>query len=148
MNDDEIRDSIDISLRDRIFEKVKRVHNAPYARLNDIDVVSVKEDEIRTKMPLDRNKENSIGFAHGAAIFAIADHTFAFAANLSDEIQIAISSDIVFHKPGVGRELTAVSSKISETRSLSTHMVMVYCDGKHIATAKFMGFKMKDRNIR
>ena len=145
MNDDDIRNSIEPELRDELFEIVKKVQSAPYARYNDIHVVSVKMDEVRTKMCLDESKMNSIGFAHGAAVFAIADHTFGFAANLRNESQIVLSSNIVYHRPCFGKELTAVSSRISDTNTVSTYEIKIYCDSKHIATATFIGFKMKDR---
>ena len=145
MNDNDIRNSIEPELRDELFEIVKKVQSAPYARHNGICVDSVNMNEVRTRMPLDESKMNSIGFAHGAAVFAIADHTFGFAANLRNESQIVLSSNIVYHRPGVGKELTAVSSRVSDTNSVSTYEIKIYCDGKHIATATFIGFKMKDR---
>jgi len=33
---------------------------------------------------------------------------------------------------------------VSETNSVSTYDVKVYCDGRHIATATSIGFKLKD----
>ncbi|MCL2712514.1 MAG: PaaI family thioesterase [Methanomassiliicoccaceae archaeon] len=142
MNDDEIRECIDPSLREKYFERVKNIQSAPYSRLNNVIIESVNEKEVRTRMSLE-NKTNSLGYAHGAAVFAIADDTFAVAANLSGDMQIALSGNIIFHRPSVGKELTAVSSKINETRSVSTYEVKVSCDGKHTATATFVGFKIK-----
>jgi acyl-CoA thioesterase len=144
MDDDEMRALIDPQVCDELFDVVKEIHNAPYARLNDIDTVSVSKDEIRTRMMLTGDKMNSVGRAHGAAIFALADHTFALAANLGEYRQTALSVSIIYHRPGIGRELTAVSSRVSETNSVSTYDVKVYCDGKHIATATSIGFKLKE----
>ncbi|MDR2866517.1 MAG: PaaI family thioesterase [Methanomassiliicoccaceae archaeon] len=145
MNDDEIRNVMDPSLPDHIFEVIKSVHNAPYSRLNKVDPISIRPDEVWCRMPLDESTLNSIGLTHGAAIFALADCTFAFAANLHGEKQIALSGSIIYHRPGVGNELTACTSKISDTNSVSTYEVRVYCGGKHIATATFVGFKLKDK---
>ncbi|MCL2786171.1 MAG: PaaI family thioesterase [Methanomassiliicoccaceae archaeon] len=144
MNDDEIRAIIDPQVRDELFDVVKEIHNAPYARLNGIETVSVSKDEIRTRMKLIDNKMNSVERAHGAAVFALADHTFALAANLGEYRQTALSVSIIYHRPGIGNELTAVSSMVSETNSVSTYDVKVYCDGRHIATATSIGFKLKD----
>jgi len=146
MDDDEIRDSIDVSIRDKVFEQVRVIQSAPFSRHNDVRIVSVTEDEVRTRMSLE-GRTNSLGYAHGGAIFTLADDTFAFAANLKEEYQVAMSGSIIYHKPGVGKELTAVSSKVNETNSVSTYSVKVFCDGKHIATATFMGFKIKDRIV-
>ena len=145
MDDNEIRNAIDPSLRDKIFDVIKAVHHAPYSRLNDIDLVSITPDEVKCKMAVTDDKMNSIGVVHGAAIFAIADCAFAFAANLHGEKQTALSGNIVYHRPGVGKELVATTSKVSDTNSVSTYHVTVYCDGRHIATATFVGFKLKDR---
>jgi acyl-CoA thioesterase len=144
MDDREISDAIDPPLRSQLFEKVKNIYGAPFSLLLGIDIISIKMDEIRLRMSLDR-KMNSVGFAHGGSIFAIADQTFAYACNLCNEDQIALSSNIVYHKPGFGKELTTVSSRVSETNSVSTYSIMIYCDGKHIATATFVGFKVKGR---
>ena len=144
MNDDEIRDSIDASLRDRVFEKVKEIYGAQYTAFNGIRIVSITKDETRLSMSLD-NKLNSLLFAHGGAVYTIADNAFAFAANIGDDLQIALSGSIIYHRPGTGKELTAVTSMVSDTNSVSTYNVKVYCDGKHIATATFTGFKIKDR---
>ncbi|MDR0791594.1 MAG: hotdog fold thioesterase [Methanomassiliicoccaceae archaeon] len=142
MNDDEIRNAIDASLRDRLFERVRGIYNAQYTRFNDITILSISENEVRIRMPLD-NKMNSLGFAHGGAIYTVADNAFAFAANMGDTVQIALSGSIIYHKPGQGKELVAVTSKISDTNSVSTYSVKVYCADKHIATATFIGFKVK-----
>ncbi|MCL2143707.1 MAG: PaaI family thioesterase [Methanomassiliicoccaceae archaeon] len=144
MNDNEIRDCIDVSIRDEVFESVRSIYHAQYTQLNEIEIISVKEDEVRIKMPL-KGKLNSIGFAHGGAVFTVADNAFAFAANLRNEKQIALSGNIVYHRPGAGDELIAVTEKISDTNSVSTYSVKVYCNNKHIATAMFTGFKIKDR---
>ena len=145
MNDEDILNSIDEAVRGELFDVVKEIHNAPYARLNDIDVVSVSKDKVTVRMALSGDKKNSIGYAHGAAIFMIADQAFAFAANLGQKRQIALSSSITYHRPGIGNELTAVSERISETNSVSTYIVKIYCDGKHIATATSVGFKIELR---
>ena len=147
MDDGEIRALIEETSRDELFDVVKEIHNAPYARLNGIETVSVSKEKVVTKMILTPDKLNSVGRAHGAAIFAIADHTFAFAANLGER-QTALSVNIIYHRPGIGKELTAISSKISETNSVSVYDVKVYCDGKHIATASSIGFKVKDQMPR
>ena len=143
MNDEEIRSSIDISIRDKVFERVKGIYNAQYTIFNKIRIVSITEDEVRLSMPLE-NKLNSLLFAHGGATYTVADNAFAFAANLY-EPQIALSGTIVYHRPGTGKELIAVTSKVSDTNSVSTYSVKVYSDEKHIATAMFTGFKIKDR---
>ena len=144
MDDRDILESIDPPLREQLFEKVKSILSAPLATLLNIEIISIKMDEIKLRMSLD-GKINSVGFAHGGSIFAIADQTFAFACNLKDEDQIAMSANIIYHKPGFGKELTTVSSRVNETNSVSTYNIMVYCDGKHIATATFIGFKVKGK---
>ncbi|MDR0198760.1 MAG: hotdog fold thioesterase [Methanomassiliicoccaceae archaeon] len=146
MNDDEIRNAIDVSLRDQIFQRVKDLYHAQYTVFNDIRIVSITKDEVCLKMSLE-NKLNSLGFAHGGAVYTIADNAFAFAANMLPEVQMALSGNIVYHRPGAGKELVAVVTKVTETNSVSTYTAKVYCDEKHIATALFVGFKIKDNKI-
>jgi acyl-CoA thioesterase len=144
MNDEEIRETIDVSLREKLFEKMKWMYNAQYTKFNDITIISISADEVRLKMPL-CDKMNSLDFAHGGAVYTIADNAFGFAANMGDVNQIALSGSIIYHRPGQGKELVAVTSKVSDTNSVSTYNVKVYCDDKHIATATFIGFKLRDR---
>jgi len=144
MDDDEIRECIDVSLRDELFERVKMIYSAQYTQFNGISIISISDDEVRLRMPVE-GKRNSLGFVHGGAVFTLADNAFAFAANIRGDAQIALSGNIVYHRPGLGKELTAVTSKVSDTNSVSTYIVKVYCDEKHIATSTFIGFKVKDR---
>jgi len=144
MSDDEIRGSIDVSIRNEVFERVRSIYHAQYTIFNGIRIVSITKDETKLRMPL-TDKYNSLMFAHGGATYTVADNAFAFAANLYEK-QIALSGNIVYHRPGTGKELVAVTSKVSDTNSVSTYSVKVYCDEKHIATAMFTGFKIKDKN--
>ncbi|MDR0335033.1 MAG: PaaI family thioesterase [Methanomassiliicoccaceae archaeon] len=143
MRDDEIRDAIDVSIRDEVFENVRSIYHAQYTIFNEIRIDSITRDEVRCSMPM-TNKYNSLMFAHGGATYTVADNAFAFAANLFEK-QIALQGNIVYHRPGTGKKLVAVTSKVSETNSVSTYNVKVYSDEKHIATATFIGFKIKDR---
>ncbi|MDR0778682.1 MAG: PaaI family thioesterase [Methanomassiliicoccaceae archaeon] len=147
MNYEEIRDTIDVSLRDKLSERMVWMYEAQYTRFNDITIVSIGADEVRLRMPL-AGKMNSLGFAHGGAIYTIADNAFGFAANMGDIPQIALSGSIIYHRPGQGKELIAVTSKVSDTNSVSTYDVKVYCNDKHIATATFVGFKLKDKKFQ
>ena len=55
----------------------------------------------RITMPLTENHKNGMGFAHGGAIFALADVAFGAAANAGRETGVvSLTSSIEFLRPG------------------------------------------------
>ncbi|MFA6680071.1 MAG: hotdog fold thioesterase, partial [Candidatus Methanomethylophilaceae archaeon] len=65
--------------------RVKELYNAPYARANGIEIVSLKNDEARLTMEIRPQDLNSFGFCHGGVTYGLTDHTFAFASNIRED---------------------------------------------------------------
>lgn len=121
-------------------DAVKGVYEAPLTRANDIEIIHISKDEVRLSMKIREDHLNGNTVCHGAAIFTLIDDTFAFAGNLF-EPSVAQNVAVSFHRPAISGTMESVSKKISDTRSLSVFEIMVYCEGKHIATAMCTGFK-------
>ncbi|MFA6710449.1 MAG: PaaI family thioesterase [Candidatus Methanomethylophilaceae archaeon] len=123
-------------------DRVKELYNAPYARANGIEMVSLSGDEIRLAMEIKPGDINSIGFCHGGATYGLTDHTLAFASNLKEDA-VGQNCNIIYHRPAKSGRLESVSKRISNTKSISVFEICVYCEGKHISTAICTTFKIK-----
>lgn len=143
MDDTEFLSLMDPEIRGSL-EAVKGVYNANYTRANGIEIQHISRDEVKLRMPIRDDHLNGNNVAHGGAIYAIIDDTFAFACNLF-EPAVGQNTVVSFHRPAVGGILESVSKRISDTRSLSVFEIKVYCSGKHIATAMCTAFKTNSR---
>lgn len=141
MEDRELLSLMDPDVQECI-ESVRGVHEAPFTRANDIEIVHIGKDEVRLRMHLKEEHMNGNNVAHGAAIYAIIDDTFAFHANLF-EPTVGSNVMVSYHRPATGGTLESSSRKINESRSLSVFEIQVFCSGKLIATAMCTGFKTK-----
>ena len=139
MDDSELRSVMSEDVQG-LFDTVKKFDDSPFARANGIRIDSVTRDEIRLSMDMLPGHYNTNGVAHGGAVFAIIDQTFAIASNLF-EPAVGQNTFVTYHRPAVGKSLEAVSRMVSSTRSLSVFEIMVYSGGKHIATGMCTAFK-------
>ncbi|MBO4798765.1 MAG: PaaI family thioesterase, partial [Candidatus Methanomethylophilaceae archaeon] len=85
-----------------------------------------------------------MGRGHGAAIYALMDHTFAIACNISSD-STGQSSEIKYYRPASGK-LTAIAEPINRSRSLEVYSVRAVSEeGKLIASATCTSFIIKKR---
>lgn len=68
---------------------------------------------------------NSLGIAHGGAVFALADFAFAAASNSHGTVALALSATISFVKAGRIGVLTAEAREVSVSRKIGTYTVNV-----------------------
>lgn len=126
--------------RATIEERIASFDSSEFAQLMDIKVLEAREGYARVTMaPF--QKKNPNGVVHGGAIFSLADHAFAIAANAGRTDRVAVSIHIQFIAPAHG-DLMAISEIIGESGRYSTYRIMVYekdravaqCDGVAIRT--------------
>lgn len=124
-----------------VCERIERMNSVQTPVSMGMQMLSISKDgEVRFSMDSD-DKLNAVGFAHGGAIFALADQAFAIATNLGEELQVAISANISYIKPGKGI-LEAVARKVADTRRTSIVEVRVYGNGDLIAIFQGTGYKL------
>ena len=114
-------------------DRLMEMYKAPFARMMGIEVVSVSPDEVVCSMELRPEMLNSMGRGHGAAVYALIDHTFAIAANLVRDCT-GQSSSISYFRPASG-PLTAVCRPINRSRSLEVFDVRAYDEGGKLVAA-------------
>ncbi len=123
-------------------DRVMDMLGAPFAREMGIGIESVDLDRVECSMTLLPEHMNSMGRGHGAAIYALLDHTFAIAANLIHDCT-GQSSEVKFYRPASGR-LRAVCVPVNRSRSLEAYDVRVLSEeGKLIASAICTAFVIR-----
>ena len=133
---------IDPSLSDYM-PRIEEMYNAPFVRYLGIELVSMTADEVRTRLELRPELLNSHGIGHGGTVYTLADHTFAFASNITQDAT-GHSSNITYFRPATGRYLEAVSRRINASKSFGTYEVCVYSDaGKLVASGTFTAFNIR-----
>jgi len=126
--------------RASIEERIASFDSSEFAQLLGMKVLEAREGYARVMMP-PLQKKNPNGVVHGGAIFSLADHAFAIAANAGRSDRVAVSIHIQFIGPAHG-DLIAISEIVGESGRYSTYRIMVYekdrpiaqCDGIAIRT--------------
>ncbi len=126
-------------------ERVMTMYRAPFARMLGIELVSVGKEGATCTMELLPEHLNSMGRGHGAAVYALVDHAFAFASNAYAD-GTGQSTEVKFYRPAQGK-LTAVASPVNKSRSLEVYDVRVTSEeGKLIASAVCTAFMLRKRS--
>ncbi len=125
-------------------ERVMTMYRAPFARMLGIELVSVGKEGATCTMELLPEHLNSMGRGHGAAVYALVDHAFAFASNAYAD-GTGQSTEVKFYRPALGK-LTAVASPVNKSRSLEVYDVRVTSEeGKLVASAVCTAFMLRKR---
>jgi acyl-CoA thioesterase len=108
----------------------------------EIEVIEVKDGYARLSLKVTKNHTNSLGAAHGGAIFALADCAFAEASNYGNNVAVAVQVNINFLKPAFeGDTLIAEAVKVSEGKTLGLYHVTICKQNKKIAFFSGLAFK-------
>ncbi|OPX66043.1 MAG: Thioesterase superfamily protein [Methanoregulaceae archaeon PtaB.Bin056] len=122
-----------------VHEKVRNFNQSEFARLLEMEILEARPGYARVRMDSD-GKRNLRGFAHGGAIFALADQAFGIAANLGGVDEVALSAQIFYLAPAKGI-LTAIAECTGETAQYSSYTVRVFRDDMLVATFEGQGKK-------
>lgn len=107
-----------------------------------IQILEVKDGYAKLSLKITKNHTNSLGAAHGGAIFALSDCAFAEAANYGDNVAVAVQVNINFLKPAFeGDTLTAEAIRVSDGRKLGLYHVTITKQNKKIAFFSGLAFK-------
>jgi acyl-CoA thioesterase len=107
-----------------------------------IQVIEVKDGYAKLSLKITKNHTNSLGAAHGGAIFALADCAFAEASNCGDKVAVAVQVSINFLKPAFeGDTITAEATRVSDGRTLGLYHINITKQDKKIAFFSGLAFK-------
>lgn len=116
----------------------------PFARYLGIEMLEVGAERGVALMPLDERHRNGMGHAHGGAIFALVDMTFATVSNAGGRHCVNAQSNISYLEPGRRGPLRGEARKIRSGKNVGTYEVRVTdADGTLVAVATVTGFFTK-----
>lgn len=115
-------------------DALKMMEKAAYAKHLGIELLEFSPGYAKGKMELKANLLNSLGIAHGGAIFSLADSMFAIASNSHDGTALGINANIAYFKATREGTLYAEAKEISLTTKLGTYLVYITNDkGEQVA---------------
>lgn len=120
--------------------RARKLMGSEFVRTTGIELVSLTPDAAVVSMPLE-GKRNSIETGHGGAIFTLADEAFALASNLGEDVWVALSCNISYHRPALGERIEARSRLVNSTRNHALYEVTVHDAERHVAT--FQGLAVR-----
>jgi acyl-CoA thioesterase len=115
------------------------------AALLGIETLEFSKGYARTRMVVRDEHLNGLDIVHGAAIFALADFTFAVASNSHGTVAVAIHADISFVKAIQSGTLYAEATETSLSPKISTYDIPVTDEtGATVALFHGMTYRKKD----
>jgi len=113
-----------------------------FAKALGIQLIEARDGYARVTMTIEKKHTNALGFAHGGAIFSLADYAFAHACNFGDNVAVAVQVSINYLKPSVeGDLLTAEAVRVSEGKTTGLYHVTVKNGEKLVAFFSGLAFK-------
>jgi acyl-CoA thioesterase len=143
MEDADFKKAVVPEMWDKI-DRIKELYNAPFARSVGMEIESITPDQARLFLDIRPEHINSRGFVHGAVIYALADHTLAFVANI-DEEAVGQSAYIIYHRPGLPGRLESVATMTNRSKNLKVYDIRITENGKLIASSTFTAFRLGEK---
>jgi acyl-CoA thioesterase len=113
------------------------INNDRIAKIFGIKLEEYREGYAKTSMIIREDFLNAYNIAHGAAIYALADVSFAIACNSHGIKAIALSMNINYRRPvTIGKKVIAEAEEVSKGRTTALYNIRVIDEeGKIIALA-------------
>ena len=117
--------------------------NDRFATDNFMTLEELTEDGAVCAMEINSRHMNAEGHLMGGAILALADFTFAVAANNAHRPSVAQQMSLNFLNASKGKKLVAAASCLKSGRTSCVYVISIKDDlGRDIAQAVFTGFKL------
>ena len=114
-----------------------------FAMDNKMTLEALTEDGAVCAMQVTERHQNAEGGLMGGAILALADFTFAAAANNAHHPTVAQQVSLNFLNASKGKKLVAAASCLKSGRTSCVYVIRIKDDlGRDIAQAMFTGFKL------
>ncbi len=117
--------------------------NDLYAMASGMTIEALSEGGAVCAMEITERHQNAEGGLMGGAILALADFTFAAAANNTHHPTVAQQVSLNFLNASKGKKLVAAASCLKSGRTSCVYVISIKDDlGRDIAQAMFTGFKL------
>ena len=114
-----------------------------FATENNMVLDALTEDGAVCSMEITQRHLNAEGGLMGGAILALADFTFAAAANNAHRPSVAQQVSLSFLNASRGKKLVSTASCTKSGRTSCVYSISIKDDlGKDVAQAMFTGFKL------
>lgn len=115
------------------------------AELLGIELAEFGEGWAKCRMPVRDIHLNGFDVVHGAALFGLADFTFAVASNSHGTVALAINTDMSFVRAVASGTLHADAREMSLSPKLGTYNITITDDtGATVALFHGMAYRKKD----
>lgn len=114
-----------------------------YAMDSKMSLEALTDDGAVCAMQITERHQNAEGGLMGGAILALADFTFAAAANNAHRPTVAQQVSLNFLNASKGKQLISTASCLKSGRTSCVYVIEIKDDlGRDIARAMFTGFKL------
>jgi len=116
------------------------------ARTLGIELVEVSEGRAVARMTLDPARHmNTLGIAHGGAIYSLADFAFAVACNSHGTLSVAVTCTMNYLAAVSEGVLTAVAEEARPHHKLATYVIRITNDaGELVALMQAMAYRKRE----
>ncbi len=113
-----------------------------FTQLLGVELLEESKGHSLARLEVTEEHLNRHGVAHGALIFALADHAFAAACNFEAPPSVAVHVDISYFTPArAGEVLTAEAKEIRRGRTMGFYeMLVANQDDRPVAKAKGISY--------
>jgi acyl-CoA thioesterase len=114
--------------RDMLAKKVvnKMMELDYFSQWMRVEMIEIKENYSKIKMPVRKEMLNGFGIAHGGITFSLADSAFAFACNSDGKITLALDVSISFPKAVKENDiLIAEAKQVNKTTRTGLFLIEV-----------------------
>ena len=109
-----------------------------FAKLLGFRIVEMGEGYAKVEAEVTEDHLNAADVLHGGFLFSLADYAFAVASNSRNDLSLAVSANILFHKGISGGTVTATAREIQEGKRIAGYLVEIR-DGSGTLLATFTG---------
>jgi acyl-CoA thioesterase len=135
---------MDEKVRSSIIRSVKK---EGYSKKAGIRLLDLAPGYALVEMVPGAGDLNIFGMVHGGAIFSLADEAFQISCNTHGTVAVALSVNIVYHRPPKkGVALRAESKEISASRKTATYDIRIFDDERDpVATCQAVAYRKKEK---
>ncbi|HTY90780.1 MAG TPA: PaaI family thioesterase [Methanocella sp.] len=117
-----------------------------FAEYNGITLLEAADGHARSSMPVTPQHLNGLGIVHGAALFTLADFTFAAASNSRGNVAVAINANISYMKAVSSGLLFADAREVSINSKIGTYTIDITNEsGELLAIFQGMVYRKKEK---
>ena len=134
---------MDEEIRSSLFRRVKE---EGYAKKLGMKLVDVKPGYALVEMAPKEEDVNIFGMVHGGAIFSLMDEAFQISCNSHGTVAVALSVNVVYHRPPKkGEKLRAESKETHSSKKTSTYNIRVIDEKDDlIASCQALAYRKKE----